>query len=344
MKKRRIGAIYCQGNPTHEIIMIALHREVRLLGPDYILVVMPTKKGDEDSVVKELNSAGGVASCEMLVPIGMFITEIVCRLYGNGFGIPICFVAVPRPNEQPFLQPFIHSLERPGGLVSGVTAEGNLSRYAYDIAKFYPLVSRIILPYCPSRLGGIVGETALAIAEHLRKIGMIVHAEPISTPQEAAAKIDAHMSDIDGIIFMEGCLTNDIAAETAVIAWQNEKVFFVSQVAGIELGAAVSFGADCAVYAAPLAEKIRLYFEEHVPMGRQPIIILPDTRHCMVNRTMLCQVRHVDHLFDEFLKDNTIEVIREWPTGFKPDLGVDDSMCYDPTTGGWSEKEESSDG
>lgn len=344
MKKRRVGIVCVHANPFHETIIVPLQREIRLLGPTYTPVLITVKRTEED-FIKQISYINANARCDLFVLIGMSITETFCRLYLDRAGIPCLFVAIPTPGKLTFLKPFLRSLEKPGGLISGVTSEGNPARYAQDIIKFYPRISRIVLPYYPDGLAGIVGKNALAITEQLRNAGMTIYAKPISTTHEAAAEIDAHMNDVDGILFMEGCPANDIAEETAIAAWKNRKIFFSSYgLVGIGVGATVSFGADDAIYAAPLAEKIRLYFEEHIPIGGQPVTILPDMRHCMVNEAMFCQIRYVDDLLDKLHKDASIEFFHEWPTKFNPRVGVDDSMCYDPSTGRWYEKEESSDG
>jgi len=336
MKPRRVGILYLFNNPIHRTLALTLQAEIEKLKDNYSPALFPVER-KEESVLQRVTSQGAL-DCDLLVLVGSLIFETVHEFYKTSGERSSIFVGLGKPERFEFVKrhPF------PGGQISGVTMEfGSLTRYAEEIAKFYPYISRLILPYEPYKLEGLVAKRAQATAEYLRNNNFTVYDIPVSTPQEAAKAIDKHMDKIDGIVFMECCVTEAIVEVTAATAWKNEKLLFISQGEdGLRVGAAVSFGVQITIYISHVLGMIRKYFERYVPIGRQPVTILPDTRCCMVNKMMLRQISDGETILKKLAKDPAFEIRHEWPTEFKGGLWLNERTCYNPD-GGMGDEEDS---
>lgn len=311
VKKCKVAIFFCQQHAVHADLALEIFRHLQV----------PSKYGlYEPALVhtgpSEVDFRYNVAIVEqrdfdVFVVLGELFSVILNRLYRSNKRFETVFVGVTDPVHCGLVQ----SLELPGGPMTGVSiAIDSATAFAEKIALFYPFISRLVIPYVPTCLGGRLAERGQLAAAYLRAGGMSVILEPISAAEETEAAVAKHIEAVDGILLLEGCLSTMAIPEVARLAWRHRKAFFANNgSAGLLAGATASYGRPLGDLILATVRQVHMHWEARCPMAAIPVISLPDNRFFTVNEPWLRHIGDVEALVQKLSKCPDVEIVRVWP-------------------------------
>jgi ABC-type uncharacterized transport system substrate-binding protein len=247
----------------------------------YILLCEDTPKSIQKSL--QNNASDG---CDVIVSLGHQTTSIITILRPEIGLIPTVFVGVPAPETLGIIQ----SLEKPGGVMSGVCfAEPSAKDLAEQLQILYPYVTKIHIPYEENGMQGLIKARAESVMKELQSIGFEIIMRPVVSPQEAIDWLEDTIQDIQVILLIEGCIVSHFAESyVAYLCAITDRILISSNgLLGIEQGASFAYGMKNTLMLPEAVNMIRRFWRDRKLLGTQPVVTLPDTRQLFVNKFKL---------------------------------------------------------
>ena len=227
-------------------------------------------------------------SCNLLVSIGLTITQMLPQIYAQTGEIQTIFFDV----IDPMGQGIVDSLEKTGHCYSGVVADNrSVQHHADQIKVLYPAVQVLFIPYVPTSFGGAVGQYALELRDALEIIGFSVLLKAVSTPQEGLDEVNRVIPYVDAVLLLETCILSDEIQEyvSYTCAAFGKMLISSNGFNGMALyGAACSYGGAEGFSLIPsLMDMVQRFWRDGKRMEDQPVVQLSNVRKFHVNTLAL---------------------------------------------------------
>ncbi|MDQ5940579.1 MAG: transporter substrate binding protein [Candidatus Dependentiae bacterium] len=267
----------------------------------------------KDSIKQRVREMAFEDDCDLIAPIGELCFFNTMEVAAEANGLPIAFVGV----RNPVGPKGVNSLENPVFTVTGVFRENAPpSKIAKHIAKLYPDVKSIVIPYFPT--AQLLQDEAIEIKRLLSEVGMTIYLEPIETTEAGMTEanvtdvIKAYQNKVQAVCLLESCATNFFQEELGYFCWEKCLLSIGSTSIAIDAGFSCSFAGDLSQMAAELCRRIRLYCEDGVPLESMPIAALPDDREFVVNIDMFRRVDFPATSLKRICLSEGSRVVRKW--------------------------------
>ncbi len=247
----------------------------------YIFFCEHTKEAVKDAL--QNNATSG---CDIIVSIGYKMTTLLIELQPEIGLIPTLFVGIPKSVELGLVQ----SLQKPGGVLSGVCMEEpSVQQLADNLKVLYPYVTKISIPYSLADNSEVIKTRVLQLVPALERIGFEVITYEAHNPQHGLDWVTNSLETIQAILLVEGCLLSSYAEPyIAYLCTNTERILISSNgYAGIENGAPFSYGVKESPLLPEVVAMIRRFWRDRKAVGLQPVSVLPESRFLIVNKFML---------------------------------------------------------
>ncbi len=306
--KFRIGVLALVGQPYHHVMSNMISFQMNNGVPNLYECVIYRVTPHKDSIKQRVREMAFEDDCDLIAPIGELCFFNAMEVAAEANGLPIAFVGV----RNPVGPKGVKSLEKPGFTVTGVFRENAPpSKIAKHIAKLYPDVECIVIPYLPT--AQLLQDEALEIKRLLSEVGMTIYLEPIEQTEASVMDvIKAYQNKVQAICFLEGCFSNFFQEELGYLCWEKCLISIGNLTTAIDAGFCCSFAGDLSQMAAELCRRIRLYCEDGVPLESMPIAALPDDREFVVNIDMFRRLDFPATSLKRICLSNGTKTVRKW--------------------------------
>ncbi|MDQ5891097.1 MAG: hypothetical protein QG604_971 [Candidatus Dependentiae bacterium] len=317
-KKCKVGILYCNQNKVHNVVANQIFELLQAPASesDYLPWLISTKL--DEYAFRANVSLLADKEVNLILVFGEFFSVLLCQIYRESREYQTVFIGVTDPVQLGLVQ----SLEKPGGSMSGVRMEPAPEDIQADVlARCFPYVSKVLIPYCSKALSGRVKLRAESAAERFRSSGICVQLYPIDMPEDAIEVVFKNIDFFDGVLVLEGCSTTAVVREIAAICLQYKKVFCSNNGwHGIEMGATFSYGPNWDETAKQAVKMIRLWWDERQPLATQSVVTLSNNRVFFVNEVSLRQIGDVQALIERLMQIDGVRLVRCWPNTFLSDV------------------------
>ncbi len=310
-KAFRIAILFCEDDHSHNALALDIFE--RLKEPSsyglYSPALISSRFDERDFRFNMLEVMK--KKYDLLVPIGNYfttLTDSVCKELDTV--VQTVFVAVTESVALGLIQSF----KSPGGYISGVIfADESPTIYAQKVALLRPRVSKILVPYGPARLSGLLEKRAEETAGSLQAAGVQPVLVPICSAEEVLTALDENIDNVDAIMLLEGCFSIMVIAMIVARAWPKKKLVISAGGAdALCLGATAAYGRSHSDIAHDTVKMIHRTLGERMPLANQPVVVLPSNRAFVVNEALLQQAGDADSLLTK-LHSLGVVVVRFWP-------------------------------
>jgi hypothetical protein len=249
---------------------------------EYVAYVLECDENPESFQNSILQHPAG--PCNLLVSIGLTITQMLPAIYEKTGVIPAVFLGIIAPVELGI----VDSLEKTGRPYSGVGVVSlSAQHHAAQLKILRPHVSKLFIPHMPESFGGQVGEYAAQLGAALEEVGFEVVLKPVATPQEGLDVSTEAISVVDAVLLLDLCELSYTVQEFISYACAAAGRLLISGNGynGIRFyGAPVSYGASKDFSMIPaLVAMIQRFWRDGHPMDTQPVVLLSDVHVLHVN-------------------------------------------------------------
>lgn len=250
---------------------------------------------------------------DVLITIGTMSSLAVQEIVEETGGFPTVFVGVRKPVELGL----VASLDRPGFCLSGVVrTPPTMTAVVEYFIYLYPVIEVIFIPYTEG--DSYLLQQVSEIRAYCQARGIFVLSEPV---REDAAYvmnvIDEKISQVQGIIFLEGCYCNLLQEAVAYLCWERCVVFCGNGPYAINAGAACAFASEMAQSASAVLKLVRTSWERKIPLGMLPVTVLPDNYEFFVNVEMLRSIDIASDVIERICAQPNVTKVKKWTKPYK---------------------------
>jgi len=215
---------------------------------------------------------------DVVVVDGYFATPYVA---GEVKDRPIVFIGVDDCVERKL----VSSLERPGGMITGVIA-GDYDRLAMAamLQSVKPGARNVLLPYdLNDDVGGLVIRDAKAVARMLAKEKVAVTILPLKDMSDALGVLTPLLKEHDVLMTLECDPLEALMEPLVSLCKKTETTFFPGSLGGMEAGSVLSFGGHAQVLGKRAFLMVQMIAEEGKLPADMPIERVTGHRQLVIN-------------------------------------------------------------
>ncbi|MDQ5941080.1 MAG: putative tryptophan/tyrosine transport system substrate-binding protein [Candidatus Dependentiae bacterium] len=250
---------------------------------------------------------------ECIVVVGRTIAQnLVSLARKRGCSTPIVMIGVQDPVELGLVE----SLERPGGVATGViTVSFEDSVPARLLYTTFPHIKSVLLPfYFPQDAAKEITNKAKNAKEYLESKGVKVIVLPIDSFSESMRRVESFLEGHDMLMTVEGDGLNDTqAAGLAKLARQYGVGYFGGLMSALEEGAVLVYATALRYLAeAALSQVTQILYQNKSP-SVMPILFLDSTRELVVNQKRAAELGlmvNLDEINAKINADPALESVR----------------------------------
>jgi|GEM_PF-4131117 len=247
--RKSIGVVYASEKLFHTMTVSALER---LTATRPLLVCEKYSVSDihDEKELREVCLKALHGSSKVLLSVGVRCSSMLVRCAKElKSGKAIVFMGVVHPVQLGL----VTSLEQPGGLVTGVrTAEvEGVDQEVAMVKTVRADAKRVLLVFTPGGAPHGTEQRARQFQHVARANGLSATLLPISVPSRALPAIDAALRGHDVLLYLEGDILVNFAAELGALAARRKVVFCAGSIEGLAYASA-----SISVYVDGLAEVV----------------------------------------------------------------------------------------
>lgn len=207
-------------------------------GHEYSIITY-TSTTDDKILTAALTKAAIEKKPDILVTIGSLCSQLCAQFLKKEFStVPLVFAGAGNPVDKGILSKIKNQPENITGVNTGEQS------YASSLLKIRTDLKRVLIPYSPLECGGELITAAEELEKFFHSHGITTVALPLEKVGEIIPKIKSHISDVDAVLQLENCISNDATESIIDLCNDAGATLFTNELSSVKKGASCGFGSN----------------------------------------------------------------------------------------------------
>ncbi len=238
MRKKPLIIVLTKRDSYHSAILQGFCAEQIALGhADRVEIsVVVVEQGSFANIGKQVQAALDLKPA-IIVSIGIICTQAVMYImHEQNNKTPFIFCGVTSLQDESLER----MLESESSMITGVSlGYPSYRTMARTLMWVKPDIKSVLIPYSPTREGGVLTSAALLIKEFLSAHKVAVHLQPLLHDIDPLGVIREKILGVDAILGLEGCVVDDYYQDIIPLCNTYSVAYFTSSLSAVRAGAAV---------------------------------------------------------------------------------------------------------
>jgi len=173
----------------------------------------------------------------VVITIGVFAAQVAAHFFAaEKIGIPLIVCGVANFTDLNLEKVIGSAGTRIIGVGLGYPSYLTVAR---TLLWFKPETKSVLIPYDSQRVGGVLTSASRLIREFFTNNGIRVQIAQITEKKNVVDLVRAHLSEVDAVVTLEGCASDENASEIAALCNESKVTYFASSLEAMKKGAAL---------------------------------------------------------------------------------------------------------